>query len=499
MVLSIFSSPGFCEKINVDLFVMSQCPHAAQVENVFYMLSQRLKDKMKLNLYFIASEDIKGNILSPQGPAEVEEDMRQLAILKFFPDKFWTYINSRNTDYTKPEWKAHAYMADIDARQLESLMDTKGKDLLRENIQKAASLGVNASPTIYINGKKYEGSRSFPSLFLKLAKESGDKQVSASLPRCFSDTDCMGSNSVGICRDPATAGARCEPLDVYLRIIDIKDKAYVHDQAYNAIKRSLPGLKVSFLDYRSDEARSIIEKVSAQTLPVYLISSSVEKIKDLNRAFSQIISAGQDKIKQGGREYYLVNNTRDAVRFYLKRERKPRHMDLFVMSKCPFGIKAEQVIYPIARKAGISLDIRYIANFRPNSGPASGKKAYALSSLHGQTEVEEDIRQLCARKYFPQKYFDYILDRNKDISNPHWEKAAVAMLGKDAEAAIKKCQSQEGEKLLEEDMGLAEELHINASPTILWENQRRFVSLAELKAGLKEFKGIDIEASGSCK
>ncbi len=497
--VSIFSPSAWCkedkkskEPVNIDLFVMSQCPYGIQAENVFFMLSQRLKDKMRFNLYFIANEDIKGDILSLHGASEVEEDMRQLVIFRFFPDKFWQYLASRNTDYANPEWKAHAYMAGIDVGQLQNLMNTKGKDLLRENIKKANGLGVNVSPMIYINGEKYEGSRSFPSLFLKLAKNLDDKKILAGFPRCFSDANCIDANSIGICRNPVTPNARCEPLEISLKIVDIKDKAYVHDQAYVALKHYLPSLKESFVDYQSEEGKRLIGKTSAQTLPIYLISSSVEKIKDLSWL-------GQNRIKQDGQEYFLINNSRDFVRLYLKREKKLKAMDLFVMSKCPFGIEAEQVIYPVAKKAGISLSIYYIANFSSNPNPAANQKPYMLSSLHGETEIEEDMRQLCVKKYFPQKYFGYILARNKDINNSQWEKAAIETLGRDAEAVIRKCQNEEGKTLLEKNMLFAAELRIGASPTILWENQRRFENLKELKAGVEALKDIEIKASGSCK
>jgi hypothetical protein len=460
--------------VSVDFFVMSQCPYGVQAENVFYMLGKRLKDKMRFNIYFIANEGIKGDIFSMHGPAEVEEDMRQLVIFKYFPDKFWLYLASRNTDYASPEWKAHVYMAGIDVRQLQSLVDAKGKDLLRENIRKANSLGVNVSPTVYINGEKYEGSYGFPSLFLRLAKNLDDKKILAGFPRCFSDADCIDADSIGICRNPVTTDARCEPLEVSLKIVDVKDKAYIHDQTYTAIKHYLPSLKESFIDYCSDEGKILIDKSRAQTLPIYLISSSAEKIKGLNWL-------GQNRIEQNGQGYFLIDNSRDRIRFYLKRQKKPKAMDLFVMSKCPFGIEAEEAIYPVAKKAGIDLNIHY------------------LSSVHGQSETEENMAQLCVKKYFPQKYFGYILARNKDINSPTRKKVAIEILGKNGEAIIRKCQDKEGKAMLEKNIVFGAELRINASPTILWENQRRFENLKELKAEVEQFKDIKIKIGGSCK
>jgi hypothetical protein len=159
---------------------------------------------------------------------------------------------------------------------------------------------------------------------------------------------------------------------------------------------------------------------------------------------------------------------------------------------------AERVIYPVAKQNKIKLNINYIANFSTNPD-ASAKKQYAITSLHGAAEVEEDSRQLCVKKLFEPKLMDYILARNNEKDNSQWEKVAAETLGADSVEAIKKCQAEEGEVLLQKNMVQAVELGINASPTILWENQRRFESLKELKEEVSAFKDIEIKSSGSCK
>ena len=502
--VTIFSSSAKCENekqagtVNVDFFLMSQCPYASQVGNVFYMLSERLKDKMQFNLYFIAESDAKGNILTLRGPNEIDEDMRQLIIKKYFPDKFWQYFSSRNTDYASSEWKSHAFIAGIDTGELEKLVASEGKAMLLENIKKSNELKIKNSPTIYINGKKYEGLRNLPSLYIELTKNLGGQTAAAGFPACFSDANCQQPGSIGICRSPGTIQAKCEQVEVDLKIVDVQDKAYLMDQPYKSLKQFAPGIRESFVNYRSGEGKKLIKETGAKSLPIYLISSSAKKVQKLDWLLLQLLQPNQNNIKIGKEEFLLINSKKGPARLYLDRKHSKKQLDLFVMSQCPFGMDAERVIYPVAKQNKIKLNINYIANFSTNPD-ASAKKQYAITSLHGAAEVEEDSRQLCVKKLFEPKLMDYILARNKETDNSQWEKVAAEILGADSVEAIKKCQAEEGEALLQKNMVQAVELGINSSPTILWENQRRFESLKELKEEVSAFKDIEIKSSGSCK
>lgn len=483
---------------NIDLFIMSQCPYAVQAENTFYMLSQRLKNKIRLNFYYIAKEEENGNITSLHGSTEVDEDIRQLVIFKFYPHKFWKYIFSRNTNLQNPDYKADAYIAGIDIQELQSLIATKGKEIFRENIKKAAQLNIQGSPTIYINGQKYDGNRSFPSLLLLLAKTVGDKKILATLPVCFSDADCIDAKSIGVCQNAATMNAKCQDLKVSLKIIDIQDKAYLSDESYNILKFYLPSLKDEYVDYQSQEGTYFIHEISPQGLPVYLISSEAQKIKTLQWFFSSFSSSQENKVVYEGAQYLVIKNTRDETRLYLDRKRIPHRLDLFVMSQCPFGNEAVEQIYPIAEKEGIDLNIYYITNLSSTSNLPQDAQSLGALSLHGISELEEDMRQLCASKHFPQKYIEYILARNKNPNSSLWEEAAEQTLGVNARQIIAECQYGIGRDLIRQNTSFAADLHIASSPTILWENQRRFNSLQELKTELEAFKDIAIKSHGSC-
>jgi len=133
-------------------------------------------------------------------------------------------------------------------------------------------------------------------------------------------------------------------------------------------------------------------------------------------------------------------------------------VQLFVMSQCPYGVQAENSMKPVldALKDKISFELRFIAN-------ADGKGGF--SSLHGQAEVDEDLRQVCAAKYYPAAYMDYVICRNANIRSTDWQ--ACATESKLDSAKIKTCsEGTEGKALLTENIKLADELNVGGSPTI---------------------------------
>lgn len=133
-------------------------------------------------------------------------------------------------------------------------------------------------------------------------------------------------------------------------------------------------------------------------------------------------------------------------------------LDLYVMSQCPFGTKAEDVIFPAVKSLGENVDFNlyFIAN---------EPQPLKFGSLHGQAEVDENIRHLCAMKLFPKQYMDFILERNLNIFDTNWQ-AAAKKVGIDP-ALMEACVSgDEGKKLLSESAKVSNDRGARGSPTI---------------------------------
>ncbi len=68
-------------------------------------------------------------------------------------------------------------------------------------------------------------------------------------------------------------------------------------------------------------------------------------------------------------------------------------IELFVMSYCPYGTQAEKGIIPVIKTLGNNVDF---------------KLRFVYYSMHGQKELNENLRQYCIQKEQPSKLLDYL-------------------------------------------------------------------------------------------
>jgi predicted DsbA family dithiol-disulfide isomerase len=144
-------------------------------------------------------------------------------------------------------------------------------------------------------------------------------------------------------------------------------------------------------------------------------------------------------------------------------------LEVFVMSNCPFGVKGLDAMQEVLKNFDNKIDftVHYIG---------AGDPAKGLSSMHGQGEVDEDIREICAMKKYSKsyKFMDYVWCRNKNIKDTAWESCATEKSGIDAKA-IKKCsEGDDGKKLLEASFKYSSDLGMGASPTWLVNGKYKF-------------------------
>jgi glutaredoxin len=145
-------------------------------------------------------------------------------------------------------------------------------------------------------------------------------------------------------------------------------------------------------------------------------------------------------------------------------------VELYVMAFCPYGTQAESAMKPVVNLLGTKADIRllYIATVR-------GSTVDSVQSLHGLSEAQEDLRQICIQKKYPQKFWDYIegfntrcypLSQNLTSLNACWRNTSAG-LGIDT-AAIETCSTgSDGLGMLREDETNANQNSATASPTLL--------------------------------
>ncbi len=136
-------------------------------------------------------------------------------------------------------------------------------------------------------------------------------------------------------------------------------------------------------------------------------------------------------------------------------------VSLFVMSFCPYGNQAEDLMAPVVNllKKDATIDLHYIVS----------KNGQQYDSLHGKQEAHEDVRELCVNKYQPNKLWPFVEKINKDCTPQNadtcWVKAARAV-GVNVNQ-ISRCQKNEGNSLLDKEIALTQKYSISGSPTLI--------------------------------
>jgi glutaredoxin len=135
-------------------------------------------------------------------------------------------------------------------------------------------------------------------------------------------------------------------------------------------------------------------------------------------------------------------------------------VDLYVMSFCPFGNKAEDTLKSVYAllKNKVNFNFHYIVNTDGDT----------IQSLHGEKEVAQDEREACVLKnYGKDKWFSFVsyVNTNCGSDGACWETAAKNS-GLSA-TSISACVSSQGVNLMKENEKAATAANASGSPTML--------------------------------
>ena len=463
------------EKIKLDFHIMSKCPFGVKVMQAISPVLEKMGDNVDFKVNYIGREK-DGSPTSMHGEPEIKGDTLQLCAAEHGTFEQWlNFVKCQNEDWHKiPEgWEKCADSAKIDKAQMKKCFEgDEGKKLLLASFGKSKEKKATGSPTIFLNGEPYRGGRSEASFGRALcAKFEGSK------PKYCADIPAPIKVPVTVVADKRCQGRGCDPK---------RFLAFV--------SHTFEGAEIKELDYSDTEGKALFEKTGEKFLPVAIFGASVEKVeagyKRLKRRMKKI-EGSDEQVYPLGREWdptaEICDDGKDNTgngkvdcddesckSKKVCREEIKKKVNLFVMSHCPYGVRTVDAMEGVLKnfkndRANMDFHIDFIGR------NVDGK----LTSMHGETEVNENLRQICAQKYYPKKYkfMEYVLCRNKmyqenrgkEPEGNEWEACAKGQIKANV---IKKCaEGSEGQELLAASYKLAEDLGISGSPNWLLNNR----------------------------
>lgn len=174
-------------------------------------------------------------------------------------------------------------------------------------------------------------------------------------------------------------------------------------------------------------------------------------------------------------------------------EKRKNTLEVFVMSLCPFGQRAETSLFahletlPVAQPPAV--EIRYLFYKRT----MEGKDTFV--ALHGEPEIVENLVQMVIRDRHPQFFRNYIGLRATNAAVPFAKLAVQAGLKESDVQAIEQAMVAEREALILKEYEYATGRYgiLDGSPTYVWESER----VADLRK-IEAFKGMAGGASEAC-
>jgi len=253
----------------------------------------------------------------------------------------------------------------------------------------------------------------------------------------------------------------------------------------NSLTQLFPTVEFVDYDYNSDLGKQFYDKYELSILPALLFTNKIEAEGNYTRVQNYLTPKSElldlklgatfnpitnlhtmefcdNEVDDDGNELVDCEDPMCTNSLVCKTE-VPNKLDLFVMSQCPYGTKALDAMKEVLENFGDAIDfnVHYIASENPDG---------TFKSLHGQTEVDENARELCAMEYYSEdyEYMEYIWCRDTDLT-ADWKTCA-----KDFPEVTSCFNSEEGYKLLSEDIKLSNELQIGASPTWIANDRYQF-------------------------
>lgn len=283
-------------------------------------------------------------------------------------------------------------------------------------------------------------------------KFSDDPDTAAILPRCYSDVNCKKRDLAGTCQNPGAANASClfvKPNKVNLFIVNVTAcRTCNTEPVINLLKNKFAGLTIKNLNYPGLAAQKMIKDLSLKVLPAYILPRTVEKEDNFDSLKDDL---------QLINDFYVFKPQASGISYFLNQKVKKGNFDLF------FSLFDENAF----------LLLNTLKEFNPVLHFLTIENDKSFDANNGAAEAEEYLRGVCVQKYYPEKFWDYLICRSQNVRSCYWEDC----LSEVDVSKVRSCaRAEEGINLLRENISLNNQLEIFSGPSYLLDNQEIFSS-----------------------
>ncbi len=129
-------------------------------------------------------------------------------------------------------------------------------------------------------------------------------------------------------------------------------------------------------------------------------------------------------------------------------------LQAFIVSNCPYGLQMQRILAEFAKSYSGNIEVRYLGSV------SNGK----ITSMHGDTEATENLRQICIREEQSAKYWDYVSCYIKKGDSA----SCIVSTGLDT-AKLDSCMTDPAKGLAyaQEDFTLSNQYQVTGSPTLI--------------------------------
>ena len=282
-------------------------------------------------------------------------------------------------------------------------------------------------------------------------KIADDPDVQAILPNCYSDANCRKDGSTGSCQNPGELNkASClfaEPNKLRLIIITAKNCVVCNTEpVLEVLKKQFPGINAEYLDLK--QAQKLIKDLSIKVLPAYILGGEIENESNFSDFKHNLELVGG---------LYLLKPQVSGISYFINRQVKKGSLDLF---------------FSMFDKDAAGL-LSVLKEFNPILHFLAVEKGNGFDTKNATPETEECLRGVCVQKYYPEKFWDYLICRAKNISSSWWEDCLPAA---DTQRIRTCARGAEGALLLKENIALNKEVQVSFGLSYLLDNYQIFSS-----------------------